>query len=359
MRSSSGDEVRWVEDASIASNYGARIDISAPAKDLAYPDGQGNSITATSFAAPLVAGAAALLMSSDPTLSATEVRERLKEGSAPMPGVAGMGDGFLDVFEALTNAGFERDGGRSLSWDESGSWNERDFVRAETWVTPLSYFIADGTRHLAAMESQLGDIEPSSGDWMAVIPNGTTAYTGTPGFDGSSSTVYETGFLGINFVILDLGEGGQLPMSFDWALVAALDPSDIPCMGGPVSINDCVAFTSGEPLYLLGGSGPNALFAESYGTTTPLSFKINLFPEISTTASLPLSPHPSTGNGWQRFGDSYAAVPGEPTTLTFINSPVGYRIKPDPDSDVTNPDWITELTNFSLLIDNLEFRSEN
>lgn len=59
------------------------VDIAAPGVDIltTVPDGSSASWSGTSFAAPLVAGAAALVMSSNPDLTAVEVRERIMNTS--------------------------------------------------------------------------------------------------------------------------------------------------------------------------------------------------------------------------------------------------------------------------------------
>lgn len=59
-------------------------------------------VVGTSFAAPVVAGTAALLLSQDPGLSPMEVRQTIIDTASPVPGAAGVGVGVVDPVAALT-----------------------------------------------------------------------------------------------------------------------------------------------------------------------------------------------------------------------------------------------------------------
>lgn len=101
------------DELSDFSSYGPEIDISAPGEDIfsTYWDPfKGSSYreeSGTSMAAPMVAGAAALLLSKNPKLTAEEVREIL-EASAYDLGKQGwdpkFGHGRLDIYKALTTS---------------------------------------------------------------------------------------------------------------------------------------------------------------------------------------------------------------------------------------------------------------
>ncbi len=96
------------------SNFGPEVNISAPGvhihtTDITGPDGYGNgdyvpNFNGTSSATPFVAGAAALLLSQNPSMSPTQVRDRLEETADDL-GAEGFdnqfGHGRLNVANAL------------------------------------------------------------------------------------------------------------------------------------------------------------------------------------------------------------------------------------------------------------------
>jgi Subtilase family len=98
------------------SNYGAdTVDIAAPGVDIlsTYPMAMRSSgtrgyewLSGTSMATPEVAGAAALVLSHDDTLSAWQVRAKLMEGADQVDGLKGKvaSGGRLDVFGAMSAA---------------------------------------------------------------------------------------------------------------------------------------------------------------------------------------------------------------------------------------------------------------
>lgn len=104
MASTIDDDYLWS-----SSNYGAAKDITAPGVSLAmtYPgDDYSRSGSGTSFSAPIVAGAAALMLSMDPTLDPAEVAEILyltafDTATQKVPGGTDYGAGRLDVYAAI------------------------------------------------------------------------------------------------------------------------------------------------------------------------------------------------------------------------------------------------------------------
>jgi hypothetical protein len=92
------------------SFFGSRVDVAAPggsgAEDpqqnlsSAAPGGGVQTDFGTSFAAPHVAGLAALVLSQDPTLTPPQVGERVTSAAVPVPD-AGLGRGLIDAAAAL------------------------------------------------------------------------------------------------------------------------------------------------------------------------------------------------------------------------------------------------------------------
>src|SRR5262249_1355211 len=74
------------------SNFGAAsVDLAAPGVDVlsTYPQDDYKLLSGTSMATPLVTGAAAFLMGRFPGMDAAQVKARLLESVAPLPGLAG------------------------------------------------------------------------------------------------------------------------------------------------------------------------------------------------------------------------------------------------------------------------------
>jgi subtilisin family serine protease len=127
----SGGATRWVSDLAVhgkQSQYGPFVNIAAPAfkifstwptydmpgwhVDYGCPlpmrdiEGCYGRESGTSFASPMVAGAAALVWSRHPEWNADRVYTRLLKTATAMPGEE-LGAGQVDVFEAVFNGSFE------------------------------------------------------------------------------------------------------------------------------------------------------------------------------------------------------------------------------------------------------------
>ncbi len=127
------------------SNYGSWVDIAAPGENVKTTKLNGGtaSPSGTSFAAPLVAGAASVIWSEHSSWSASKVKQRLLDTAEEAAGLKGKLIGNrIDVFEAFFNGDFE--------------------LGLEEWKFK-------GT---CSPKSQLGPIKPKSGKKMAFCTTG-------------------------------------------------------------------------------------------------------------------------------------------------------------------------------------------
>jgi subtilisin family serine protease len=82
----------------------------------------------TSMASPMVAGAAAVVWSKNPSWTAAQVEERLEKTAKPLPGLQ-LGAGRIDLFEAVFNGSFEL--------DDLSEWTKSGTVSSLTSLGPL------------------------------------------------------------------------------------------------------------------------------------------------------------------------------------------------------------------------------
>ncbi len=127
------------------SNYGPETDLSAPAVDVLSTYGADAYArwSGTSFAAPLVAGGAALLLEKYPGLSPAEVEQALRETTQPdnnPPDLSGlMGTGVLDLDRLARRLATDRSslkaeqqtGGTVLRWSPVKDANVYDVARGD------------------------------------------------------------------------------------------------------------------------------------------------------------------------------------------------------------------------------------
>jgi hypothetical protein len=106
-------DVKWIGNGGVGgSNYGPNIDIAAPAKQIYFPSFGSYTIgSGTSEACPMVCGAAALVRSHYPDLSALQVMQRLKISADNIDTLSGnaayvgkLGAGRLNMYKALTDS---------------------------------------------------------------------------------------------------------------------------------------------------------------------------------------------------------------------------------------------------------------
>ncbi|MHC4838714.1 MAG: S8 family serine peptidase, partial [Planctomycetota bacterium] len=131
------------------TNSGPWVDLAAPGEDVPTitPGADVAIVSGTSPAAAMVAGAAAVLWSTEPSLTAAEVGDRLQAGAAALDGHAStLGAGRVDLFESTFDGSFELPG-------------------LGTWET-------DGT---VSVLTSLGPIVPTDRDRMVYISTGPAA----------------------------------------------------------------------------------------------------------------------------------------------------------------------------------------
>jgi hypothetical protein len=121
------------------SNYGPELELVAPGEDIlsTRPNDGYASDDGTSFAAPYVAGLAALVRSRNPGLQAPEVRELIRDTAEDLgsPGWDQLtGHGRIDAFEAVSGAA-DPDGRLYL---DRGVYSCADLITLTVWDADLS-----------------------------------------------------------------------------------------------------------------------------------------------------------------------------------------------------------------------------
>ena len=126
------------------TNVGSWVSLAAPGEAVPVLENGGGygTATGTSPATAIVAGVAALVWSTDPTLEADEVRSRLVAGASPIEGAPGLGAGRVDAFESTFDGSFELGG--------LESWQRQGTVSVITSLGPL--LPTDGT-HMAYLST--------------------------------------------------------------------------------------------------------------------------------------------------------------------------------------------------------------
>ena len=149
------------------SNYGAEsVDLAAPGVNIVstIPGGY-SSFNGTSMAAPHVAGVASLLLSQNPNLTPTQLKDRLLSTVDPVTGLEGktVSGGRLNAHRALSDSGSETkkysfESGRFNDWETYG---DTDVVTSRIGVSPTDGRFqaqitnADGAFSVAQLESLL------------------------------------------------------------------------------------------------------------------------------------------------------------------------------------------------------------
>ena len=177
-----GAVTRWDEtdeSGRHGSNYGPDVDIAAPGRRVYSTTLNGSYFhnSGTSFATPLVAGAAAVVWSNYPEWTAQQVRERLEQTAIPLsPGEQDLGAGMVDLFEALFNGSFETGG--------LHGWDAHSVTGLSPNYAPWGVPVARAIGPIAGFPPPLANYyDPTPrGDinnWMAYIDNSGPDVSGT------------------------------------------------------------------------------------------------------------------------------------------------------------------------------------
>jgi len=181
---------------------GPEIEIAAPGVNIESTDLGGGTtfVTGTSFAAPHVAGAAALLRSYNSSLTNEEIRTRLTETAQPIAGTQNeVGNGLLDVEAALAfDPALEVTiiGPTFLETNQMGTWTAN--VENASGSVSYQWFYTDS----------------STSDW---IPGGTNSDTFSHAFTVTSNTSTDTG------VRVDVTSGNEQDTDILYVFVTSED----------------------------------------------------------------------------------------------------------------------------------------
>ncbi|MBL4735246.1 MAG: S8 family peptidase [Flavobacteriales bacterium] len=107
------NDVKYTVSSVAGSSYGRHLDLSAPAHNIfapTVPSGIGNVNSGTSYAAPIVAGCAALVKSRFPNYTALQIGEQLRVTADNIDMISGnaafqekLGSGRVNLFKAVTD----------------------------------------------------------------------------------------------------------------------------------------------------------------------------------------------------------------------------------------------------------------
>ncbi len=123
------------------SNFGTTVDVMAPGVDIYSTLPESNNTygtsSGTSMATPMVAGLAALVKSQFPSMTATQIRQRIEQGcddiSAQNPGMNGMlGAGRINAFQTLGNVSISELNGGTFSIYPNPAIDRLNFKKSVT-----------------------------------------------------------------------------------------------------------------------------------------------------------------------------------------------------------------------------------
>lgn len=178
-------DTKWVN-----SSYGVNIDISAPGEAVYSTifDNTYSTSSGTSFAAPIVAAAAALIKAQFPTYAPLQIAEQLRATSDDIYSIAGnipfdkkLGKGRLNMFRALTeNPKSVRMTDYSITDNNDNAFAGNDtldiVVDLTNYLQPLSNLSVTLTASLPGIVILNGTINPGAMATLASYDNSATPF---------------------------------------------------------------------------------------------------------------------------------------------------------------------------------------
>lgn len=178
-------DTRWVN-----SSYGVNIDISAPGEAVYSTifDNTYSTSSGTSFAAPIVAAAAALIKTQFPTYTPHQIAEQLRATSDDIYSIAGnipfdkkLGKGRLNMYRALTeNPKSVRMTDYSITDNNDNAFAGNDtldiVVDLTNYLQPLSNLSVSLTASLPGIVVLNGNINPGAMATLATYDNSTSPF---------------------------------------------------------------------------------------------------------------------------------------------------------------------------------------
>lgn len=181
------------------SCYGkTTVDVAAPGVNVysTTPFGY-ESWSGTSMATPHVTGVAALLRAANPTMTASQIKERIIKTAVPMGNLRGkmVSNGLVNAYYALTNTAPPKDLEDPFNWDKNAMSLSSPHPYADKFTETYEVKVAGAKQiaiHFSRFDTELGydkvTIKDVTGK-VVVELSGSHDGSFTPAIDGDSATI--------------------------------------------------------------------------------------------------------------------------------------------------------------------------